>query len=471
MKRQTSTTRTALATALILTAMVFQPGAAWAQADMKDMPGMAPKATPAPKKSAPVATPKSDAATKAQQEMDAMPGMAPKKPAPAAAATPKLDASTKAQQEMDAMPGMTPKSKTAAPAKTSVSKSADAAKAKAEMDAMPGMSPAKPAAGKSAGTPPAKNEMSGMPGMAAPGASKTKGMAAMPGMPAEGASKKGMAGMPGMPAGDAAASQRMSAPGVFILRPPQKWVPPRGDNRAAELLSLPMLEAHIESLPPPIEDSKLHSFSLFELLEYRVNSSGPDTFAWDFSGWYGGDYNRLWVKTEGRQTLSQGYRGEADLQLLYGRLISPFWDLQIGVRGKANLGSGFRNNTRTYAVIGLQGLAPGKFEFEPSLYISDRGEVSGELTASADFFLTQRLILQPRFQGEFSFQGDNRFGTGSGVTETDIGLRLRYEITREIAPYIGVSWLHSYGETASIARQQGEVGDSVAFVVGMRLWW
>ena len=438
MKLKTSTARTAFATALILTASVFQPSAARAQADMKDMPGMAPKATPAPKKSTPAATPKPAAAAMSQQEMDAMPGMAPKKAAPAA---------------------------------TSIAKPANAATSQAEMDAMPGMSPAKPAASKSAGPAPAKNDMAGMPGMAAPGASKTKGMAAMPGMSAGGTSKKGMAEMPGMPAGDVSTPQRMSAPGVFILRPPQKWVPPRGDNRAAELLSRPALEQLLKPLPPPIEDSMLHSFLLTELLEYRANSAGPNAFVWDFVGWFGGDYNRLWIKTEGRQNLSDGNRGEGDLQLLYGRLIAPFWDLQLGVREKFNLGSGLRDNTRTYAVIGLQGLAPGNFEVEPAIYISDRGEVSAELTVSADLYLTQRLVLQPRFQGEVSVQGDDRFGTGSGVTETDIGLRLRYEIRREIAPYIGVSWLKQYGETARISRQQGETSDTVALVVGLRLWW
>ena len=441
MKLHTSTARTALATALILTAIVFQPSAARAQADMKDMPGMAPKATPAPKKSTPALTPKPAATTKAQQEMDAMPGMAPK---------------------------AAPTSKEAAPTVTTPT---DPGTAPAAMDAMPGMSKAKSAASKSAGPAPAKNDMAGMPGMAAPGASKTKGMAAMPGMPAAGASKKGMAGMPGMPAGDASAPQRMSAPGVFILRPPQKWVPPRGDNRAAELLSRPALEQLMKPLPPPIEDSMLHSFSLFELLEYRFNSSGPDMFVWDFVGWYGGDYNRLWIKTEGRQKLSGINKGEGDLQLLYGRLIAPFWDLQLGVRAKSNLGSGLRDNTRTYAVIGLQGLAPGNFDVEPAIYISDRGEVSAELTVSADLYLTQRLILQPRFQGEVSLQGDDRFGTGEGVTDTDIGLRLRYEIRREIAPYIGISWLRSYGETARIARQEGETSDTVALVIGLRLWW
>ena len=379
MKLNTSTARAALATALLLSAIAFQPTAAWAQADMKNMPGMAPKATPAPKKTTPTATPIPDAATKAQQEMDAMPGMAPKKSTP---------------------------SKEAAPTVTT-----------------PTDSPKAPR------------------------------------------------GMEGMPAGDASTPQRMSAPGVFILRPPQKWVPPRGDNRAAELLSRPALEQLMKPLPPPIEDSMLHSFLLTELLEYRANSAGPNAFVWDFVGWFGGDYNRLWIKTEGRQNLSDGNRGEGDLQLLYGRLIAPFWDLQLGVRAKQNLGSGLHDNTRTYAVIGLQGLAPGNFDVEPAIYISDRGEVSAELTVSADLYLTQRLVLQPRFQGEVSVQGDDRFGTGSGVTDTDIGLRLRYEIRREIAPYIGVSWLRSYGETARIARQDGEPTDTVALVLGLRFWW
>ncbi len=424
MKLKTSTALTALATALILTSSVFQPSAARAQADMKDMPGMAPEATPAPEKSTPAATPKPAAAAMSQQEMDAMPGMA---------------------READTT------SEKTSPAATIPSDSAKPA----GMEDMPGMTATKPAASKSTDPAPAKSEMAGMPGMAAPGASETESMA----------------GMPGMSAGDSSAPARMSMPGVTILRPPQKWVPPRGDDRAAELLSRPALEELMEPFPPPVEDSTLHSFSLFELLEYRANSAGPNSFVWDFVGWYGGDYNRLWIKTEGRQDLSAGFRGEGDLQLLYGRMIAPFWDFQVGLRGKANLGSGFRDNTRTYAVIGVQGLAPGIFEVEPAIYISDRGEVSAELTMSADLYLTQRLVLQPRFAGEVSVQGDERFGTGSGVTETDIGLRLRYEIRREIAPYIGVSWLRAYGETARISREEGETTDTVALVLGLRLWW
>jgi len=389
----------AFVTALALTVGLFQPGAASAQDDMKNMPGMAPVALT-------VSVPTDYAVSAEQKKMDAMPGMAP-------ASSPAV-------------------------------KAAGAASAQAEMDAMPGMAPAKP-------------------GTAASG--KKGGMAGMPGMAGDAAAKKG-----GMDAG-AAPAQRMSAPGVTVLGPHQKWVPPRGDNRAAELLSQSMLEAHMKGLPPPVEDSMIHSLLLFELLEYRANSSGPETLEWDFAGWIGGDYNRLWIKTEGALDLAGGNRGSGDLQLLYGRIIAPFWDFQIGVRGQQTLGAGFGGNSRTYAVIGVQGLAPYLFGFEPALYISDRGEVSAQLTASFDLLLTQRLVLQPRFEGAVSLQGDDRFGTGKGVNDIELGLRLRYEIRREFAPYIGVSWGRAFGETARIVRGEGEEEDVLSFVAGLRLWY
>ncbi len=431
--------RAALATAFILAAATLRPGESWAQADMKDMPGMAPKTTPAPKKSAPAATPK-PAAASSQAEMEAMPGM------PAKAA---------------------PTSKEAAPTVTTPTA---AAAAKAEMDAMPGMSPAKPPAGKSAA---GKDGMAGMPGMAAGGAkSKKAGMAGMPGMAPGGASSKkgGMAGMPGMPAGGASAPTKMSAPGVTILGPSRKWVPPRGENRAAELLSRPMLEEHLGGLPAPVEDSMIHSFVLAEILEYRVNSEGPETLRWDIYGWIGGDRNRLWIKTEGSQQLGGDKTGEGDLQLLYGRLIAPFWDFQIGARVQQSLGTGARDS-RTYAVLGVQGVAPYLFDVEPSLFISDRGDVSARLTVSFDWLLTQKLVLQPRFEANAALQADEKLGVGEGVNDTELGLRLRYEIRREFAPYIGVTWQRRYGETARFAESEGDSSEVFSFVLGLRLWW
>jgi copper resistance protein B len=381
-----------------------------------------------------------------------------------------------AQTDMSGMPGMTP---TATPSPTPAADStasptpkptpaAPAADQK-DMESMPGMAPASSPASK--GNPPAMKDMSGMPATKADAGSQKKEMSGMPGMGSTaGPEKKSMDAMPGM-SGDASAPARMSAPGVFVLRPPQKWRPPPGDDRSGELLSREELKQHMQPLSSPLGEPRLYYYPLFDLLEYRYNSSGPDMFVWDFVGWFGGDYNRLWVKTAGRQTLSQGFRGEGDLQLLYGRLISPFWDFQIGARARQNLGAGFRNNTRTYAVIGFQGISPGTFDLEPSLYISDRGEVSAELTASVDLYLTQRLIVQPRFQGEVTIQGDPRFETGRGGTEIDLGVRLRYAVSREVQPYIGVSWLRSFGANARIARDAGETYDRIGFVTGLQLWW
>ncbi len=365
----------------------------------------------------------------AQDDMKNMPGMATPKPKkPAASATPKPAAAP----AMKDMPGMAP----AAPTVSTPTDSAVPADQK-KMDAMPGMAPAGASAVKPAGAASAQSEMDAMPGMV----------------------------------GGAAAPQPMSAPGIRILAPHQKWVPPRGDNRAAELLARTMLEAQMKGLPPPVEDSMIHSFLLFDLLEYRAYNSGPATLTWDFVGWIGGDYNRLWIKTEGDLNLSRGNGAQGDLQLLYGRLIAPFWDLQLGVRQNQIMGPNRSDNSRTYAVVGLQGLAPGNFDIEPTLYISDRGEVSGEITVSADLYLTQSLVLQPRFEGQFSFHGDRQFDTASGVNQTDLGLRLRYEITREFAPYIGVTWQRKYGGTASLARSEGESTDAVALVLGLRLWF
>ena len=327
--------------------------------------------------------------------------------------------------------------------------------AQQDMAGMPGMSPASSPAAKGSSQAPAKEEMSGMPGM-----SETDGSAKM----------KAMEAMPERTPSGASTPQRTSVPGIVVLRPPQKWTPPAGNDRREELMPREALQQHMAPLPPPTAQNQLHCLPLFDLLEYRYNSSGSDTLVWDFVGWFGGDYNRLWVKTEGRQALSQGNRGEGDLQLLYGRLISPYWDFQIGARALTNLGNGsFRRNARTYAVIGFQGLAPGNFDVEPALYISDRGEISGEITITADVYLTQRLIIQPRFQGEITVQGEPRFDTGSGGSTIDMGVRLRYDIRREIQPYIGVSWLRSFGANARRAREAGETDDTIGLAVGLQL--
>lgn len=224
-----------------------------------------------------------------------------------------------------------------------------------------------------------------------------------------------------------------------------------------------------ERWPQPVEDSGIFSFFLFDLLEYQA-SEDANHLRWDVAGWVGGDYNRLWLKSEGRHRTSGADSGKADAQILYGRLISPFWDFQVGVRHERVYGPG-PDKSRSFAVIGLQGLAPYWFELEPSLFISEDGDVSARFTAEYDLPLTQRLILQPRFEIDLSLQKVEKFGVGQGVNDVELGLRLRYEIRREIAPYVGVSWRRDVGETAGLARRAGEDVEDFTVVGGMRIWF
>ena len=221
--------------------------------------------------------------------------------------------------------------------------------------------------------------------------------------------------------------------------------------------------------PEPVEDHMRFGYLLVSQLEYQVGDSA-NSFGWDAVSWYGGDYNRLWLKTEGEWRTSGERGGDAEVQALYGRLIAPFWDFQAGLRYDQFSGAGF-DRSRGFAVIGLQGLTPYRFEVEPALFISQDGDVSARLTATYDILLTQRLILQPRVDFDVAVQSVEDFDVGEGVNSLGLGLRLRYEIRREFAPYVGVQWLRQFGETADIARRGGGRTDDLAVVFGVRLWF
>ncbi|MCC6430635.1 MAG: copper resistance protein B [Gemmatimonadaceae bacterium] len=209
------------------------------------------------------------------------------------------------------------------------------------------------------------------------------------------------------------------------------------------------------------------TFVLSEVLEYAPSGVNRPV-NYDLLAWTGGAVNRLWAKADGGiATRGSGLHGE--YQLLYGRLVSPWWDAQIGVRvDHANEDGGAA--TRAGAVAGLQGLAPGWFEVEPSLFVTTDGNVSLDLTASYDLYLTQRLVLQPRLESAVSLRDDVEFGIGRGLSSTSFGLRTRLEVRREFAPYIGVVWDRSYGRTAQFARQAGAAAGEARLVAGLRLW-
>ena len=236
---------------------------------------------------------------------------------------------------------------------------------------------------------------------------------------------------------------------------------------AAGTTTLPNL-ADRAGWPSPVSDSAFYSFLRFDLLEYQRDTDGLDALRWDLLGWFGGDYNRLWVKSEGRYAPRED--SEVEAQVLYGRLIAPFFDLQAGLRFDQRLRPG-SDPTRVYAVLGLQGLAPYRFDIEPTLFISNKGKVSARLTATYDVLLTQRLVVQPRLETNIALQKDEALGSGAGVNDLDLSLRLRYEIRREVAPYVGFTWKESFGETHDLLTREGAHPAHLAFVAGLRLWF
>lgn len=206
--------------------------------------------------------------------------------------------------------------------------------------------------------------------------------------------------------------------------------------------------------------------ALADRLEYQTND-GSGLLIWDAQAWYGGDYNKLWIKTAGEKRLDgDGGFEEAELQVLYSRAIHPFWDFQVGVRRDFT-----PDPSRTFGVIGIQGLAPYWFEVDAAVFVSDDGDVSARVEAEYDILLTQRLIVQPRTELNFAAQDVKKLDIGSGLTDATLGLRLRYEIKREFAPYIGVSWRHKVGKTADFARDAGDDVGTASFVVGVRMWF
>ncbi len=203
---------------------------------------------------------------------------------------------------------------------------------------------------------------------------------------------------------------------------------------------------------------------MVNLAELQVGSSHPG-YRWDGEGWFGGDINRFVVKSEGSGASSNGVE-DAEVQALYSRAIGPYFNLQAGVRQDIQ-----PTPARTYATVGFEGLAPYWFEVGGALFLSTKGDLLGRLEGYYDQNITQRLILQPRVELNFAAQDVPENQIGAGLSNAELGLRLRYEISREFAPYIGVSWDRKVGRTADFSRMQGEDASSLNFVVGVRSWF
>ncbi|WP_082992540.1 copper resistance protein B [Erythrobacter sp. QSSC1-22B] len=208
-------------------------------------------------------------------------------------------------------------------------------------------------------------------------------------------------------------------------------------------------------------------FSVFwfqgDRLEVQMRE-GDDGYLWDLQGYYGGPTSRFWFKSEGEGPFGERVE-DAEVQALYSRAVAPFWDIQAGLRQDV------AGPDTTYAVLGIQGLAPYLFEVDAALFVSHRGDVTARIEAEVDQRITQRLILQPRAEVSLSAQDVPMLGIGSGIDKVEAGLRLRYEITREFAPYIGVEQSWRVGGSADYARGAGEDPSVTSYVAGIRFWF
>jgi copper resistance protein B len=223
-----------------------------------------------------------------------------------------------------------------------------------------------------------------------------------------------------------------------------------------------------ESFPEPVFDDKMRAFIFMEQLEYRVATDGDtDHLGWEAQGWVGWDYDKFWWKNEGEAVFEGNDHGESETDLLYSRLITPFWNLQLGAQ-YANEWSVDDYEDRWSGVVAIQGVAPYKFELDNSLYVSEDGDVTAAIEAEYDIRITQRLVLQPRTEIGLAAQDIPDRDLAAGVTGVDLDLRLRYEIRRDFAPYIGLRYGLLVGQTANIAEDAGRDPDQVYLLAGLR---
>lgn len=250
--------------------------------------------------------------------------------------------------------------------------------------------------------------------------------------------------------------------------PPALETPPLPDGMSLEEVLARAAEPPPPHFPDPIPDDEIHGFLLFEQLEYRVQEDGPDALGWEAQGWVGLDYDRLWWKSEGEAAFDGPDEGESENDLLYSRLLTPFWSAQAGVQYAVAWEPG-RTRDRWSGVLALQGMAPGMLELDASLYVSEDGDVTIELEGEYDLRLTQRLVLQPRVELGFAAQDVPARGLGAGLTDAHLDLRLRYELRRTFAPYLGVRGRFFAGETANLAEGAGVDAEALFGFAGIRL--
>jgi copper resistance protein B len=212
-----------------------------------------------------------------------------------------------------------------------------------------------------------------------------------------------------------------------------------------------------------MDDRRRFGKLMLDRLEWQDADAGS-RYAWDAEVWYGGDFHKVWLQTEGERVA--GSTQESRLELGWDRIVSAWWNVRAGWRHDAGFGP-----SRDWLGAGFAGLAPGLIETEISLYAGEDGRSAARLKLERDLLLTQRLVLQPRLEFDAFGKDDPERMIGSGLSSLELGLRLRYEVRREFAPYFGVNWAGSFGETADLRRAAGEDNDEFTWVAGVHAWF
>jgi copper resistance protein B len=223
-----------------------------------------------------------------------------------------------------------------------------------------------------------------------------------------------------------------------------------------------LLSAGVQAAGMGADDPLLYKV-MIDQLEVR-EADGDNPAVWEVDAWVGRDLNKLWFKTEGEYV--SGETEEAEVQLLYSRAIASFWDFQAGWRHDIK-----PEPERDWLALSFKGLSPYLFEVDASLFVGESGQAGARLQAEYEYMFSQKLILSPEIEVNLHSKNDEEVGTGAGLSDMEMGLRLRYEIRREFAPYIGINWWRKYGNTADFAEAEGGERSDVQFVAGIRAWF
>ena len=229
------------------------------------------------------------------------------------------------------------------------------------------------------------------------------------------------------------------------------------------LLTILLLSASLSASAGGRGDDPLLTKVMIGQLETR-STDGPDPFVLEAQAWVGKDLQKLWIKADVERV--GGKTEESELQFLYSKAIAPYWDFQVGLRTDI-----LPTPDRNWLALGFQGVAPYFYEIDAAAFIGENGQTALRLEAEYEMMFTQKLILTPEIEVNFHGKNDEATGVGSGLSDMEFGLRLRYELRREFAPYIGLNWSRQYGDTADFARAEGEDISDTQLVVGVRAWF